>query len=189
MARSHRSAVCILDMSRNLWRRATKCRDSICFITIDISCISWPISHTIRHLPTPLTTVMYRTVRVTFKTVHPKATWALSIVTAPRCELAITFAKWHSSVSQHWILLYGWLEFDHRHGISNLWSCQPTDVQVLAQFSFIIRKHPFNFRGLWFFGVKKILSTKKILRALYALKNIVFVEKKMLRQLDNIFTL
>ena len=42
--------------------------------------ISWPISRTVRHLTTPLSTVMYRTVSLS-KPFTQKATWAQSIAT------------------------------------------------------------------------------------------------------------
>ena len=48
----------------------------------------WLISRAVRHLSTPLTTVMYRTVSLS-KPYTPKATWAQSIVTATRCEPGI----------------------------------------------------------------------------------------------------
>ena len=87
MAGSHRTVVGILDMSQHFWRWAKNCRDLICFIKIDTSCIyrgqflapydtfrhlSTPFD-TFRHLSTPLTTVItYVPYRVTFQTVHPK---------------------------------------------------------------------------------------------------------------------
>ena len=45
--------------------------------------ISWPISRTVRHLTTALSTVMYRTVSLS-KPYTQKATWAQSIVTSAR---------------------------------------------------------------------------------------------------------
>ena len=48
----------------------------------------WPISRTVRHLSTPLTTVMYCTVSLS-KPYTQKALWAQSIVTAVQCEPGI----------------------------------------------------------------------------------------------------
>ena len=47
--------------------------------------IHWPISRSVRHLSTPLTTVMYRTVSLS-KPYNQQATLAQSMVTAVRCE-------------------------------------------------------------------------------------------------------
>ena len=61
MASSHRAAVGILDMSRHFWQWEQKCRDLICFINIDTSCIYRGLFlapyDTFRHLWQPLCTV------------------------------------------------------------------------------------------------------------------------------------
>ena len=93
MVGSHRAAVAILDMSLHFFAYRQKCRDLICFIKIDTSyiyCGQFLAPYdTLRHLTTPLSTVMYRTVSLS-KPYTQNFTWAQSIVTAARCEPGIS---------------------------------------------------------------------------------------------------
>ena len=70
MAGSHRAAVEILDMSRHFFAHRQKCRDLICFIKIDTSCI-----YRGQYRTTPYDSFVNRYVPygVTFQTVHPKS--------------------------------------------------------------------------------------------------------------------